>query len=131
MQVRKSPIFVSFFLLLLTACSQSGWKEGGLYSVEGEKGGFSIVKILKVDDVGVHIRMYSNRYPQRPTDVDVSGLYMAGMNRGPDEELGMEHLPLGRESFAGWKPQLIKVVTVEPAELDGYQIWKDANGGYF
>lgn len=131
MAFRKFPLLVAIAFFALTACARSDWKEGGLYSVEAEKGGFSIVKILKLDAVGVHIRAYSNRFPQRPTDVDVTKLYMAGMNRNPDEELGMGHLPLSKESFAGWKPELIKVVSVEQAELEGYEMWKEAKGGYF
>jgi len=131
MAYRTLWLLVSAAFLMLTACAQSNWKEGGLYSVEGEKGGFSIVKILKLDSAGVHIRAYSNRFPQRPTDIDVSTLYMAGIDRKPEEELGMGHLPLSRDSFSGWKPELIWVVPVEPAELEGYEIWKDAKGGYF
>ena len=131
MAIRKFSALISIFLLALNACAQSNWKEGGLYSVEGEKGGFSIVKILKVDDAGVHIRAYSNRFPQRPTDVDVTTLYMAGIDRKPDEELGMGHLPLGKESFSGWKPKFIKVIPVDPTELEGYEMWKEAKGGYF
>lgn len=131
MSLRKFPLLAPIAFLWLTACAQSGWKEGGLYSVEGEKGGYSIVKILKLDIVGVHIRTYSNRFPQRPTDVDVSKLYMAGIDRKPDEELGMGHLPLSRESFSGWKPELIKVVPVVPDELEGYKMWEEAKGGYF
>jgi hypothetical protein len=131
MPLRKLPVLLSLTFLALSACAQSGWKEGGLYSVEGEKGGFSVVKILKVDGTGVHIRAYSNRFSQRPSEIDASKLYMAGIDRKPDEELGMGHLPLRKESFLGWKPVLIKVVPVELAELEGYNMWKDANGGYF
>jgi hypothetical protein len=131
MPLHKLSVFVSAAFLALSACAQSNLKEGGLYSVEGEKGGFSIVKILKLDDAGVHIRAYSNRFPQRPPEVDVSKLYMAGIDRKADEELGMGHLPLSRQSFSGWKPILIKVVPVEPAELEGYEMWKEAKGGYF
>lgn len=131
MAFRRFSVFLSVVFLALIACAQSDWKEGGLYSVEGEKGGFSIVKILKLDTAGVHIRAYSNRFPQRPTDIDASKLYMAGIDHKPDEELGMGHLPLSRESFSEWKPRLIKVVPVERAELEGYEMWKDAKGGYF
>ncbi len=128
---RKLSLLLSVAFLALTACAQPDWKEGGLYSVEAEKSGFSIVKILKLDAAGVHIRAYSNRFPQRPNDIDASTLYMAGIDRKPDEELGMGHLPLSRESFSEWKPILMKVVPVEPAELEGYEMWKDAKGGYF
>jgi hypothetical protein len=99
--------------------------------VEGESGGFSIVKVLKIDAEGVHIRVFSNRFAQRPADIDISNLYMAGIDRKDDEELGLGHLPLRRETFSGWKPQLIKVVPVQPAELEGYEMWKEGKGGYF
>lgn len=131
MMIRKFSLLISIAFLALSGCAQSHWKEGGLYSVEGETGGFSVVKILKLDDGGVHIRVYSNRFPQRPGDIDVSKLYMAGIDHKPDEEMGMGHLPLGNESFDGWKPELIKVVSVAPAELEGYEIWKESGGGYF
>src|SRR4051812_2989510 len=108
MPLHRLSVLLSAAFLTLSACAQSNLKEGGLYSVEGEKGGFSIVKILKLDDGGVHIRAYSNRFPQRPSEIDISRLYMAGINRKDDEELGMGHLPLSRESFSGWKPVLIK-----------------------
>ena len=43
----------------------------------------------------------------------------------------MGYLPLSRQSFTGWKPEFIKVVPAEPAELEGYEMWKEANGGDF
>ena len=102
-----------------------------MYSVEAERGGFSIVKILKLDPAGVHIRLYSNHFAQRPSEIEVSALYMAGVTRKPDEELGMGHLPLRNASFAGWRPKLIKIVSVENTELEGYEMWRQAKGGYF
>jgi hypothetical protein len=132
MMFRKVALLASTVCLALAACAQPVWKEGGLYSVATEKGDFSVVKLLKLESNGVHISVYSNRFPQRPSDVDVSKLYMAGIHSNkPDDELGMQDLPLLRQSFSGWEPQLIKVVPVEPAELEAYEMWKAAHGGYF
>jgi hypothetical protein len=117
--------------LAKSSCARSYSVECGLYSVEAEGGVYTIVKILKVDPDGVHLRLYSNHFASRPPDVDTTTLYMAGMNRAPGELLGMGHAPISRASFATWGAEIIKVVPVEPSELEGYEMWKDAEGGYF
>lgn len=119
-------------MLSLLACQgRPSYREGGLYSVPAEAGKYSIVKILKTDGGGVHLRIYSNLFPSRPTAVDESKLYMAGMDHKPHELLGMGHSPISYESFRQWQPELIKVVPVQPDELEGYRMWLDAKGGYF
>jgi hypothetical protein len=106
--------------------------EGGLYSTRGETGAFTVIKILELDDEGVHIRSYSNRFAEHPAQLDETTLYLAGFDKRADEELGMGHLPLSKQSFAGWDVRLIKVVPVTPDELEGYELWKEqANGSYF
>ena len=90
-----------------------------------------MVKILKLDPEGVHVRIYSNHFAIRPNDVDVATLYMAGTTSPSGHNLGIGHLPLLRASFVNWRPRLIKVVLVDPSELDGYEMWKEGKGGYF
>jgi hypothetical protein len=107
------------------------WAEGGLYSVEAEGGRFAVAKILKLDDGGVHIRMYSNRFDARPTDVDPATLYMAALNHNPGEHPGIGHIPISRASFQSLNPLLIKVAAVDAAELAGYNVWLEGSGSYF
>jgi len=121
-------------LILVTACaSESGGPliEGGLYATPNEDGSFSVLKILKVDDGGVHVRVYSNRFATLPTTLAESSLYMVGVDHGPNEGLGMGHLPLSKTSFAGWRPTFIKAAAVKDEELEGYRMWLEAKGGYF
>jgi hypothetical protein len=119
--------------LFAFACrtSEPTYVEGGLYSVPHENGKYIVVKILKVDAGGVHVRSYSNLFDQRPRDVDESKLYMADIDHKSSEALGMGHLPVAKESFRQWDAQLIKVVRVRDDELEGYRMWLDAKGGYF
>ena len=131
MGFRTLVVLIATAFLALSGCQKEQLWEGGVYSVEAERGGFSVVKVLKLDSGGVHIRLYSNHFDQRPSDIDVSGLYMAGVTRKPEEELGMGHLPLSHESFAGWRPKLINIVPVQSTELEGYEMWREAKGGYF
>lgn len=72
------PRFLILGLMLATACTSESDKvaiEGGLYSTQNEEGTFSIMKVLKVDDGGVHVRLYSNTFAARPTAVAESTLY--------------------------------------------------------
>ena len=109
----------------------SAIKEGALYTITHENGEYGIVKILKVDDGGVHIRLYSNTWKERPIAINESELFMVGVNRKPNEELGIGHLPLLKKSFRGWDPRYLQKAKVDNSEFDGYNMWKDANGGYF
>ena len=103
-----------------------------MYYTPAEKGGgYNVLKILKLDNRGVHVRLYSNHFVAAPTRVDESTLYMAGIDHKPDEVLGLGHLPLSKASFAGWKPVFVQPSTVKPDELEGYNEWKKANAGYF
>jgi hypothetical protein len=131
MVTRGTAFLLAVALAVASGCSHQQWTEGGLYSVESEHGGYLIAKILKLDPEGVHMRLYSNQFPTRPSDVDPSKLYMVGINHKPNESLGMGHLPLSRASFESWKPVQIKVVPVKADELEGYEIWKESGGGYF
>jgi hypothetical protein len=122
---------LTYFCLLVGACGKEYLVEGGLYSTPDENGGYSVIKILKLDPQGVHVRMYSNQFPEHPATLDESKLYMAGMDRKPDEPLGMGHAPISRRSFATWNARFIKIVPVKSDELEGYEIWNDGNGSYF
>jgi hypothetical protein len=128
------PRMMTVTLFLLTTCSTPStrdWIEGGLYSTRNDDGTFGIIKILKLDDQGVHVRVYSNRFDSHPATLDESTLYMTGMDGGPGEGLGMGHLPLSKSSFSAWRPRFIKAVDVSNDELEGYEMWLEAKGGYF
>jgi hypothetical protein len=107
------------------------WTEGGLYVIPKENGAFVLLKILKVDDQGVHVRIFSNVYSMPPTHVDESALYLTGMNDREEGQLGMGHLPISIQSFSGWNAKFIQQSQVAEEELDGYQMWLEAKGGYF
>ena len=104
---------------------------GGLYVTRKEDGSYTALKVLKTDDGGVHVRLYSNKYPNRPNSIDESELYIAGFDRKPGEELGMGHAPVSWDSFRKWRAEFVQQSTVTDKELEGYKIWREAGGGYF
>lgn len=110
---------------------QLEYVEGGLYVVPNETEGFSALKVLKTDSRGVHVRFYSNVFETVPAEIDEQTLYMAGVDQDSGETMGMGHLPVSYESFQGWEAVFVQPSVVMEDELDGYEMWREAKGGYF
>jgi hypothetical protein len=122
-------LLMAGLLATLFGCTGSvELKEGGLYAIKDEDGSYSVSKILKLDDEVVHVRMYSNRFDALPTDLDPTSLYMAGLDKKPEERLGIGHAPMARAGFLSDQPVLIKVVPVTDDELEGYRYYMEAMG---
>lgn len=83
---------------------------GDLCSVEWGDADYRVVKILSVTDDVFHLRLYADRFVDRPVDVQAS-------------ELELGHLPLSAEDFAAWVPKVIGHAPVERDELE----WVEAD----
>jgi hypothetical protein len=136
----KLAIVLGISAAILAAVALVGWhflrpassiKVGGIYATPQKDGSFGVIKVLKVDDDGVHVRIYSNRFKERPRSVLESELFVAGIDRASGVALGMGHAPVSWESFSEWKAKFVQQATVSESELEGYHAWSDANGGYF
>jgi hypothetical protein len=83
---------------------------GDLCSVAWGDADYRVVKILSIGDGLLHVRLYADRFVDRPLDVEAS-------------ELELAHLPLSAEDFAAWAPEVIGHAPVEPDELE----WVEAD----
>jgi hypothetical protein len=109
--------------------SQNDWLPGNVFSARGTSDEYVIAKILGIDSVGVHIRLYKEKFFKRPVLIQTSTLTLGSIN--DNDGFGFGHLPIVRELFASWEPVLITTETLEEEELEGYKMWSDHNGGYF
>jgi hypothetical protein len=122
---------------MLVGCSRSGGgsssdlKEGGIYSFKNDNGAYSVLKVLKVESAGLHVRVYSNQFDSPPTQVDEGTLIIAGLNHKPNEILGQADLPILKQAFDNYKAAFVQQSTVKDDELTGYKTWKAAGGKYF
>jgi hypothetical protein len=105
--------------------------EADLYSLQDESGVFTVIKVLKVEADGVHVRQYSNEFTDHPDHVDEDALFMAGMHQTPQQRIGLGHIPVSAATFSRWQPRFIQRGTVLPDELEGYEYWKEEPGGWF
>lgn len=100
--------------------------EGGYYSVlDGEC--FGIAKVLKLEPDKVHIRVYKQRFRSRPRSVDPGRLTLGTIH--DTDGIGAGHVPLHLRTFMRWRPVFLTYTEVKPDELEGYNVWKDCNGG--
>src|SRR5215467_9329056 len=116
----------------MTTASRSAHSElfeGGYYSIaDGET--FSIAKVLKLEEDIVHVRIYKQHFPQRPRSIDISLLTLGSIH--DKDGFGMGHLPLRLLSFKRREPVFLTYSEVKPAELEGYELWKeDGAAGVF
>jgi hypothetical protein len=90
-------------------------------------GEFGIARVLKIDSEIVHVRIYKQHFSQRPRAVDPAKLALGSID--DNDGFGMGHLSLRTQTFAGREPVFITRLAVADHELQGYNLWKDANGG--
>ncbi len=100
--------------------------EGGYYSII-DCDEFGIARVLKIDPEIVHVRIYKQHFSQRPRAIDPAKLTLGSFH--DNDGFGMRHLPLRTQTFAGREPVFITHLAVADHELQGYNLWKDANGG--
>jgi hypothetical protein len=107
--------------------------------------GFAMAKVLVATRQVVHVRVYSNRYAERPSTIDPAVLFLAPSRDMSDAALnathpeqradpgpfGIGHLPIRPTSFAAWRPRLVAMTRVTAAELEGYEAWRKSRGGIF
>lgn len=94
-------------------------KVGELYSIPNQDK-FSILKILRVDPKGVHVRIYSNLYSKIPSKFNENELYIDHN----DTTISRRHAPLTFASISLWKPLFLKDSKVGKDELQDYYSWK-------
>ena len=128
---RRFPAALLGIFTVASCVTELQWVEGGLYATPQEDGTYTVLKILKLDDHGVHVRIYSNVFETLPQGIDESSLYMVGIDRKPDEALGMGHAPISKQTFSTWGATFIQQSSVSPDELEGCKMWLEAGGGYF
>ena len=98
-------------------------KAGSICTVNDGDGQFGVVKVLVIDEEIAHIKIYKNKYKQRPTKIDFKTLSLGSIN--DKDAFGIGHAPLARKGFDDWNPVIIGYEEVTEEDLEGYEIWKN------
>lgn len=121
----KFIVFICASLFII-ACTtpENKIKAGSICTIESGDGTFGVVKVLVINNEEAHIKIYKNKYEQRPKTVDIKTLRLGSID---DKEggFGIGHVPLHREGFDNWKPTSVGFEEVTPEDLAGYELWKN------
>jgi hypothetical protein len=85
---------------------------GGLYILKNKDNSYSISKILAIDNFAVHLRSYSNKFKQEPTQLSSDTL-----------KILIGHAPLDKQGFLVNNPRLLRTENVKESELEGYSLY--------
>lgn len=99
---------------------------GDLCSIKSEEH-FSVAKILAVGRDVVHVRLYKERFHERPQSVDTGSLSLGRID-DPDG-FGVGHLPLSLGTFGSWLPVRFQSDPVTDDELVWVSEWEKSGGG--
>jgi hypothetical protein len=110
-------LFVSI-CLLLGGCGRAGTPDtsgleiGGLYSIQRPGSDIGLMEILQIDEDGtLYLRLYVNRFRERPAQINSGELKMQGGPGGM--EVGLDRMPMPIDEFREMKPE--SVPKIEPA----------------
>ena len=93
-------------------------KIGGIYAAKNDEGKYTLTKILALDDVAVHARLYNEEFDELPTSVTSNDLtFLIG------------HAPMAREGFLAEHRDLVTVEPVTDSELEGYRLYVESMRG--
>ena len=95
---------------------------GGLYAVSDGGGAHRVVKVVAVDNAGVHVRLFKNAWKERPAKVDPASLTLGSILDA--DGFGLAHLAVAERDFEASKPSFLSRETLNPDELAAYAKWK-------
>lgn len=104
---------------------------GDIASVATGDGKYGVMKIIAVDAVGVHARLYAQRFANRPGSADIHDLSVVPFGSQQGHDLSLGHLPLTRRYFSLWQPLFIINQPLTDEDLQGYRKWLNSGDGYF
>lgn len=76
---------------------------GDIYSISSGDSNFAVAKVLVVVPGVLTIRLYTNVYDERPTNLDPSTLRL----QDADGRLGAAAIPMKPHHFESWAPRLM------------------------
>jgi hypothetical protein len=104
--------------------------------------GYRVVRVLAVDELGVHVRLFAQVFDRRPEAVAIDALDL-GDRVEPDRffvdptyrpRIGISHIPLLWEAWVASGTARIGPAPLSPGEVspdEALAAWREAEGGYF
>ncbi|MBK7407109.1 MAG: hypothetical protein IPL49_10565 [Saprospirales bacterium] len=98
-----------------------GITPGGYYSLRTGAGRYQIIRMVAIEECGVHFVMYGKPFEEPPTHIDPQEL----------KQTPPLYMPFRWWSLFAMGPQYLMEEPVDPGELADYQRWKKEDGRYW
>ncbi|MEX1171665.1 MAG: SRPBCC family protein [Chloroflexota bacterium] len=92
---------------------------------------YAAAKMLRADRSGVHLCIYADRWVVPPDHIDPWALAFGTTETLASGILALGHIPLSHKAYARMQPKFDRLAMLGSRELEGYQEWREAQGGYF
>lgn len=92
---------------------------------------YAVAKMLHADRSGVHLRIYAHRWVVPPDHIDPWALASGTTETMVSGLFALGHIPLSHKAYTTMQPKFDRLAMLGPRELEGYQEWREAQGGYF
>lgn len=89
---------------------------------------YAIGKLLVVERKGVHLRLYADRWDAPPDRINP---WTLRLDRFDAPSMSYGHMPLSRRAFAGMGAVFHRLAMRSTSELEGYEMWREAESGFF
>ncbi len=116
-------VFAIIFIFIKCSGSKEEIQAGSICTIEDGTGKFGIVKVLVINSNEAHIKIFKNKFEERPTNIDLKALKLGTIH--DSDGFGIGHIPLERKGFDSWKPIQVAFEEVTKEDLEGYEIWKN------
>lgn len=121
----SSALLLVILSLAIQSCNKNegDLRAGSICTIDNGDSTYGVVKVLVIDADEAHVKIYKNKYDQRPATVDQKTLSLGSID--DKDGFGVGHVPLTRKGFEDWKPVEVNWEEVTKEELEGYEMWKN------
>ncbi|MCB9285132.1 MAG: hypothetical protein H6563_13735 [Lewinellaceae bacterium] len=98
-----------------------GITPGGYYSLRTGSGRYQIIRVIVIEECGVHFAMYGEPFEEPPTTIDPVAL----------KQTSFQNMSFRWHALFTMGPQFLTEEPVDLYELSYYHNWKECDGRYW
>lgn len=99
----------------------SGIVPGGIYSLQTGSSRFQVVRVIAIEECGVHFHMYGKWFEEVPDYVDLDDL----------QETSTTYMPFRWWPFYVMGPEFLSHGPLLPEDMESYRRWREEDGMYW
>ncbi len=99
----------------------SGITPGAFYALQTGYNRFQVVRVIAIEECGVHFQMYGKWYEEIPNAIDMEEL----------QQTSTTYMPFRWWPFYVMAPEFLTQSPLRPEDMEAYRRWKKEDGMYW